>query len=443
MRGSSARTAEGPDRVMTPVSSTKARLAISSAMAEFCSTSSTPRPVRLLSSRMRSNTCSITIGASPSDGSSSIKRLGRPISARPMASICCSPPDSDQPPCLSRSFSRGNSSNTSARSSSSWRLFCGRDAVPVMTFSSTVSPGKMRRPSGQWARPEATMASTAAFWIFSPFQAMVPAVGRTRPEIVLSVVVLPAPLPPIRATISPASTLNEMPFNTSMCPYDTLKRSTLSMSVPPAEIGLDHQRIALNVRRRPFGDLLAEIEHCDAVADAHDEPHIVFDQEDGDAAALEPGDGIQQHHAFRHVHAGRRFVEQENARLRCQRSRDLQKTLLRIRQLRGAIVGAVGKADGFQCLARASIKIRLASPVPRIRCQDIEKRRRASAGGCDLDVFENAQVVENPDVLKRPRQPKPRNPVRLQPKNLLTADANGTRVGVRSATQCVEQRGLA
>jgi hypothetical protein len=45
---------------------------------------------------------------------------------------------------------------------------------------------------------------------------MVPEVGRTSPEIVLSVVVLPAPLPPINATISPISTLNEMPFNTSM-----------------------------------------------------------------------------------------------------------------------------------------------------------------------------------------------------------------------------------
>ncbi len=60
------------------------------------------------------------------------------------------------------------------------------------------------------------MASTAAVWMCSPFQVMVPEVGRTSPEIVLSVVVLPAPLPPISATISPISTLNEMPFNTSM-----------------------------------------------------------------------------------------------------------------------------------------------------------------------------------------------------------------------------------
>ena len=45
--------ADGPDSVIAPVSSTNARLAISSAIAEFCSTSNTPRPVRLLSSTIR------------------------------------------------------------------------------------------------------------------------------------------------------------------------------------------------------------------------------------------------------------------------------------------------------------------------------------------------------------------------------------------------------
>ncbi len=50
------------------------------------------------------------------------------------------------------------------------------------------------------------MFSTALDWMSSPFQAIRPAVGRNSPEIVLSVVVLPAPLLPISATISPIST---------------------------------------------------------------------------------------------------------------------------------------------------------------------------------------------------------------------------------------------
>ena len=37
--------------------------------------------------------CWISLGASPIDGSSSSSSFGRAISARPIASICCSPPD--------------------------------------------------------------------------------------------------------------------------------------------------------------------------------------------------------------------------------------------------------------------------------------------------------------------------------------------------------------
>src|SRR3981081_2835702 len=121
----------------------------------------------------------------------------------------------------------------------------------------------------------------------SPLQDIEPAVGRSRPEIVLSVVVLPAPLPPIKATISPTSTLNEMPLRTSMWPSLTLMLSTLSILGPPAEMGLDHLWIALNLTGRAFRDLAAEVEHPHALADLHDEAHIVFDQQDGDAAGVQ------------------------------------------------------------------------------------------------------------------------------------------------------------
>src|SRR5579872_165677 len=432
MRGSSASAADGPESVIVPVSSTKARLAISSAIAEFCSTRSTPRPVRLLSSTMRSNTCSITIGARPSEGSSSISRLGRPISARPIASICCSPPDSDQPPCLSRSFRRGNRSNTSARSALSSRLFRARGAVPVIRFSSTVRPGKIRRPSGQWARPEPTMCSTAVSWIGSPFQVIVPEVGRTSPEMVESVVVLPAPLPPISATISFVSTLNEMPFSTSIWPYDTCRLSTLSMTMPPAEIGLDHLRIALNVGRRAFGDLLAEIEHRDAVADPHHQPHIVLDQQYRDAPALEPGDRVQQRHAFGHVHPGRGLVEQKNVRLRRERACNFEKAPLRVGQLAGAIVGAIGEAHRRKRFQRGHVDIGFAFPMPGIRQKDIDKGGRPVARSRHLHVLDNAEVFKNPDILERSREAQPSDAVGLEAEDFVRTDPDGAGVRMRS-----------
>ena len=48
-----------------------------------------------------------TIGASPSEGSSSSSSRGRAISARPMTSIWRSPPDSVLAGCVPRSASRG------------------------------------------------------------------------------------------------------------------------------------------------------------------------------------------------------------------------------------------------------------------------------------------------------------------------------------------------
>ena len=52
----------------------------------------------------------ITSGERPIDGSSSMSSRGRLMSARPMASICCSPPDSVPAAWVRRSASTGNRS---------------------------------------------------------------------------------------------------------------------------------------------------------------------------------------------------------------------------------------------------------------------------------------------------------------------------------------------
>ena len=51
-----------------------------------------------------------------------------------------------------------------------------------------------------------------------PSKMIVPARTVRSPEIVFIVVVLPAPLAPIRVTISPSSTVKEMSRIASMCP---------------------------------------------------------------------------------------------------------------------------------------------------------------------------------------------------------------------------------
>ncbi len=63
---------------------------------------------------MRSTFCTIA-GARPSEGSSNMTSSGAPIRQRPIASICCSPPESVPAAWLERSASTGNRANTRSK----------------------------------------------------------------------------------------------------------------------------------------------------------------------------------------------------------------------------------------------------------------------------------------------------------------------------------------
>ena len=52
-----------------------------------------------------------------------------------------------------------------------------------------------------------------------------------------------------------------------------------------AEVGADHGGILLDHLRRSLGDLLAEVEHDDAITRLDDERDVVLDHDDGDASA--------------------------------------------------------------------------------------------------------------------------------------------------------------
>ena len=66
--------------------------------------------------------------------------------------------------------------------------------------------------------PSPRMACAGSLSIDLPWNRMSPARGRSRPEMVRSVVVLPAPFAPMRHTIWPSSTVNEMSRTASMAP---------------------------------------------------------------------------------------------------------------------------------------------------------------------------------------------------------------------------------
>ena len=77
---------------------------------------------------------------------------------------------------------------------------------------------KHLRPSGDWEMPRLTMSCGAVSPISLPSNEIEPSRGGVRPEIERRVVDLPAPLEPIMVTISPSSTVSEMPFSAWMLP---------------------------------------------------------------------------------------------------------------------------------------------------------------------------------------------------------------------------------
>ena len=88
---------------------------------------------------------------------------------------------------------------------------------------------------------------------------------------------------------------------------------------------------------RPFGDDATEVEDGDAVAQAHDEAHVVFDQENAVAAIADIADFFHQFGLFRRIHAGNRLVEQQQLRFGGKGAGEFKLTLVTI----GKIVGCL------------------------------------------------------------------------------------------------------
>ncbi len=157
-------------------------------------------------SRMVCMSWAVIWGARPRDGSSSSSTRGLAIRARAIASIWRSPPDKVAQSLRRRSRSAGNLSYCSFSPAARSTLAA---IAPSRRFSSTVSSAMTPRPSGTWARPIRAMFSVATPVSRTSSRKTSPVLGVTRPEIVRSNVVLPAPFAPSTAVISPVGASKE------------------------------------------------------------------------------------------------------------------------------------------------------------------------------------------------------------------------------------------
>src|SRR5438270_2063414 len=284
------------------------------------------------------------MGASPRLGSSSINSFGSIISARPMAHICCSPPERLPANCACRSRRRGKSEKTRSRFRLA-RARADRVYAPSSRFSRTVSCGHSSRPSGTSAIPIPARSAAGARTSDSPLNSTSPLRGGTTPQMQRSVVVFPAPLLPSSVTISFSFTLSESENSTCTSPYPALIPRTSSMLLP--QVRLDHRRVLHDLLRRSRGYQLARVEHHDVLAKAHHRGHHVLDHQDGDPAlvadAPDEGDHVPRLHR---VHSGDHLVEQHYFRIARERPGQLQLLASCQRQAGRLLVAPLVEADG-------------------------------------------------------------------------------------------------
>src|ERR1700761_1586960 len=286
--------------------------------------------------------CWMITGASPSVGSSSIRKRAPVRKIRAIASICCSPPESLPPPLISRSRKLGKS----------WKI-CSTLMAPVLAigggrnrFSLTESEANMARSSGQNATPCRAMRSIERPISSLPPNTTEPVRLRTMPMIALSVVVLPAPFRPRRVTTSPSRTPRSTPCRISDSLYQACRPLMLSTvlsaaagviaraasAMPHPEIGLLHLFVLRHFAIVALGQHTPARQHGDAVREMGDDLKIVLDHQNGAVrrhAADEVGGAIDVLMA----HARHRLVQQHHFGLDGKRRRQLQRPLPAIRDL--------------------------------------------------------------------------------------------------------------
>src|SRR5216684_1119122 len=217
---------------------------------------------------------------------------------------------------------------------SSTSLFFSGDATrPSRRFSRTESPCTMRRSSGTYANPSAKR--TCAGWLNSslPLKIADPRVLSKRPMMDFNVVVLPAPLRPIRQTISPLATSILTSCSTWLAPYQALRLLICNIRsvLPLAKIDPLHRLVLADLQRRSFRQQLAMVQHEDAVADPEHQLHLVLDQNNC-AFARQLHDEIHHDAGFFRAHPGGRLIKQQQPRPARQRHSNFERALLTVRE---------------------------------------------------------------------------------------------------------------
>ena len=171
-----------------------------------------------------------------------------------------------------------------------------------------------------------------------------PTMGRINPLSARMSVVLPAPLPPSTATSSPLAISSDAITARhgrgaiarrerahGQQEFFLRRQRALSPAVgllADAKISLAHGRRCRDFERRAFCDLGAGVEHDDVARNAHDQLHVVLDQDNCDPDGGELAQQYVDRRRVLGVKPGSRLIEREHGGANGQRAGDLDETLV-------------------------------------------------------------------------------------------------------------------
>src|SRR3954469_4240523 len=377
------------------------------------------------------------IGARPSEGSSMQRSRGSDMRARESASICCSPPESVPAGCEARSRRRGKLAM--ARSTRALTFFRSFRYLkpPISRFSRTLSAGKTRRPSGTSAMPAAVRAWAGSRVTSTPSKKILPFVESIDPATPRRVVLLPAPLAPIRLTISPSATSKDRSRTAGTSPYASSRFFTSSSKLAP-EVSLDHARVRLHFARRALEEPHAVVHDQHALGDVHYEVHVVLDHDDGRAALADQGKSFKEQPDFSRVQTCGRLVEHEELRPCGERPGNLEHALLTIGKRAGPIVAPVSKTHRGKKIHRLVAE----SPCPAGK-KALPQRYVLADVEAGEHVLEQGKLLEEADFLEGAGDAKPRTLVCRQPDQVGLVEGERAGIGLIDAGEEVQERRLA
>ena len=170
----------------------------------------------------------------------------------------------------------------------------------------------------------------------------------------------------------------------------------------------------------------------------------MFDQQHGDVEVVtDAADGLGQLSGLGRVHTGGRLVQKQQLRAGGQRAHDLQAALCAVGQTARRNVGEVRHVEDVQQLQRTLGALLLFLPIVR---QTEEGGGQIVPQGLvqtDLDVVDDAQFLEQADVLEGAGHAHPVDLIGLLARRGHPVDQDGAAGGLINVGQQVEDGGLA